>query len=63
MGVKTIAFPAISTGIYGYPKRPAAEIAVRVCGEMADGCGLERVEFVCFDEATAGVYEELLAPA
>jgi O-acetyl-ADP-ribose deacetylase (regulator of RNase III) len=59
-GVKTIAFPAISTGIYGYPRRPAAEIAVRVCREMADACGVERVEFCCFDEQTAETYEQLL---
>jgi O-acetyl-ADP-ribose deacetylase (regulator of RNase III) len=58
--VKTIAFPAISTGIYGYPKRPAAEIALRVCREMVDACGVERVEFCCFDEETAEVYEQVL---
>ena len=57
-GAKTIAFPAISTGIYGYPSRPAAEIAVRVCREMADACGVERVEFCCFDEGTAEIYEQ-----
>ena len=59
-GAKSIAFPAISTGIYGYPSKPAAEIAVRVCREMADACGVERVEFCCFDEGTARVYEQLL---
>jgi O-acetyl-ADP-ribose deacetylase (regulator of RNase III) len=59
-GVKTMAFPAISTGIYGYPKAPAAEIAVRVCRELADECGVERVEFCCFDEATAEIYERVL---
>ncbi|HTV09254.1 MAG TPA: O-acetyl-ADP-ribose deacetylase [Candidatus Aquilonibacter sp.] len=59
-GVKTIAFPAISTGIYGYPKRPAAEIAVRVCRETADACGVQRVEFCCFDEETAEIYEQVL---
>lgn len=58
--VKTIAFPAISTGIYGYPRRPAAEIAVRVCREMGDASGVERVEFSCFDEETAEIYEQLL---
>lgn len=56
-GVRTIAFPAISTGIYGYPKRPAAEIAMRVCREMAQASG---VEFCCFDEQTAEIYEQVL---
>lgn len=59
-GIKTMAFPAISTGIYGYPKEPAAEIAVRVCRELADECGVERVEFCCFDETTAAIYERVL---
>ena len=59
-GVKTMAFPAISTGVYRYPKGPAAEVAVRVCREMAEGCGVERVQFCCFDEAMAVVYERAL---
>jgi O-acetyl-ADP-ribose deacetylase (regulator of RNase III) len=59
-GAKTIAFPAISTGIYGYPKEPAAEIAVRVCREMAEACGVQHVEFCCFDEGTAVIYERVL---
>jgi O-acetyl-ADP-ribose deacetylase (regulator of RNase III) len=59
-GAKSIAFPAISTGIYGYPSQPAAEIAVRVCRELADACGVERVEFCCFDERTAEIYEQSL---
>jgi O-acetyl-ADP-ribose deacetylase (regulator of RNase III) len=59
-GVKTIAFPAISTGIYRYPRREAAEIAMRVCRTMAEACGVERVEFCCFDEETAEIYEQEL---
>ena len=59
-GVKSIAFPAISTGIYGYPKGDAARVAVGVCRELAEGSGVELVEFVCFDERTAEVYERLL---
>ena len=59
-GARSIAFPAISTGIYGYPSRPAAEIAVGVCRELAASCGVERVEFCCFDEATAEIYDQLL---
>ena len=35
-------------------------IAIRVCRESAAVCGLERVEFCCFDEVTAGIYEQLL---
>jgi O-acetyl-ADP-ribose deacetylase (regulator of RNase III) len=61
--VRTIAFPAISTGIYHFPKGPAAQIAVRECREHADGAGVELVEFVCFDEATAMVYERVLGEA
>lgn len=59
-GARSVAFPAISTGIYGYPKQPAAETAVRVSREMAKGSGVERVEFVCFDEGTATLYERVL---
>ena len=61
--VKRLAFPALSTGIYGYPKGPAAQIAVTTCRELADSCGVETVEFVCFDEATAAIYERLLQQA
>ena len=59
--VKTIAFPAISTGIYGFPRQSAAQIAVRTVKELADTSGLERVFFCCFDEDTAKIYEHLLA--
>jgi O-acetyl-ADP-ribose deacetylase (regulator of RNase III) len=61
--VKSIAFPAISTGIYDFPKEPAAKIAVRECREHADAAGVELVEFVCFDEATAVIYERALGEA
>ncbi len=60
-GVRSIAFPAISTGIYGYPKEAAAEIAVKTCRGFADGNGVEVVEFVCFDSGTAALYEERCA--
>ena len=51
---RSIAFPAISTGVYGYPKEEAAEIAVRtVTAFLTRYNPLERVLFVCFDEETA----------
>jgi O-acetyl-ADP-ribose deacetylase (regulator of RNase III) len=57
---RSLAFPAISTGIYGYPVKEAAEIAVKTCVEAVDGTGVELVEFVCFSEATSSAYEALL---
>jgi O-acetyl-ADP-ribose deacetylase (regulator of RNase III) len=59
--VKSVAFPAISTGIYGFPKRRAAEIAVREVQTYAGE--IESVVFVCFDSETANIYRELLSPA
>ncbi len=58
LGAKSIAFPAISTGVYGYPKRAAAEIAVRVLSAAATG--VEVATLVAFDDETRSLYEELL---
>ncbi|MDH3644828.1 MAG: O-acetyl-ADP-ribose deacetylase [Gammaproteobacteria bacterium] len=55
----SIAFPAISTGIFGYPLEAAARVAVdTVVGFEATH--LEEVRFVCFDAQTADVYRQLL---
>ena len=59
---KSIAFPAISTGIYRFPKQQAAEIAVRTVHEHFETSGVERVLFCCFDESTADIYEKILSP-
>ena len=55
--IKTIAFPAISCGIYGYPVKDAALIAVETAIEILDAGPLpEKVIFACFDDATRDAY-------
>jgi len=57
----TIAFPAISTGVYSYPPDQAAAIAVRECREFGrQHAWPENVIFACFDAGTAGLYSRLL---
>ena len=58
--VKSIAFPAISTGIYGFPAERAARIAVDTVRTHADICEVQAVKFVCFDGNTYSVYRSLL---
>jgi O-acetyl-ADP-ribose deacetylase (regulator of RNase III) len=62
VGATSIAFPAISTGIFGYPARAAAEVAVTTVTATAHdhGGALEIVRLVAFDEATFRTYRELL---
>jgi O-acetyl-ADP-ribose deacetylase len=60
-GARSIAFPAISTGIFGYPRRAAAEVAVAATRAAAHDIELEVVRFVAFDTETWRDYEELLA--
>ena len=56
-GLRSMAFPAISTGIYGYPKEAAADIAVREVRLIGMP---EHVIFCCFDADTADVYREIV---
>ena len=60
--IKTIAFPAISTGVYRFPPDRAARIAVReVRSFLRDNPSIEKVMFVCFGSAARGAYEQALA--
>ena len=61
--IHSIAFPAISTGVYGYPKREAAQVAVDTLKEwLSNNPEYEiRIVLVGFDEGTCSIYRELLA--
>lgn len=64
-GASSIAFPGISTGVYGYPVDAAARIAVEATrGFVRDNAGsLEEVVFCCFSASDLAVYESLLESA
>lgn len=59
--IETIAFPNISTGVYGFPKKSAAEIAVRVVKDyISKNKYPKKVMFVCFDDENYEIYKEKL---
>lgn len=64
LGVKTVAFPAISTGVYSYPQEEAARIAVRTVrrflAETGDGSVIEEVRLVCFSAGSADLHRAAL---
>jgi len=61
-GVRTLAFPAISTGIYGFPLERATRIAVReVLAFLEKTPALEKVLFVCFDSRACNCYQRVLS--
>jgi O-acetyl-ADP-ribose deacetylase (regulator of RNase III) len=60
-GLKSIAFPCISTGIFGYPQEQAAVVAIQAVKDALPIClSLESVIFCCFSERDLQIYQNLL---
>ncbi len=60
-GLKTVAFPAISTGVYGYPKEQACRIAVSETAAFLNAHPeIQEVTFVCFTDGDVSVYERVM---
>ncbi|MBO8157078.1 MAG: O-acetyl-ADP-ribose deacetylase [Bacillaceae bacterium] len=61
-GLCTVAFPNISTGVYDYPKKEAANVAIQTVRDFTkENEGLEKVIFVCFDDENYQLYSEHLS--
>ncbi len=61
-GLRTVAFPNISTGVYGYPKRQAATVAIATVRAFLEAHpdAIDEVRFVCFDDENYRLYREML---
>ena len=59
-GLRSIAFPNISTGVYGFPKEPAARIAILTVREFLEARPEMEVSFFCFDAENYAIYQSLL---
>ena len=60
LGLKTIAFPNISTGIYRFPKQLAAQLAFKVINdELKQSQSVQEVVFICFDDENFNIYQLL----
>jgi O-acetyl-ADP-ribose deacetylase (regulator of RNase III) len=61
-GLRTVAFPAISCGVYGYPLGAAVAVAVRECGNaMRDEAAFDSIVFACFGADALAAYETALS--
>lgn len=59
--LKTIAFPNISTGVYGYPKEKAADVAIKTVKDfLASDNSIEQVIFTVFDDENYSIYQKIL---
>ncbi|WP_430816981.1 O-acetyl-ADP-ribose deacetylase [Carboxylicivirga sp. RSCT41] len=58
--LQSIAFPNISTGVYGYPKSDAARVAINAVKSFKSNV-ITKVVFVCFDDANHQIYQQLLS--
>ncbi len=61
LGARTVAIPAISTGVYGYPPELAARVAISTLHDLAPASPVDRVTLVAFDAATLSRYQQLLS--
>ncbi|HWR60945.1 MAG TPA: O-acetyl-ADP-ribose deacetylase, partial [Clostridia bacterium] len=60
--IRTVAFPNISTGVYGFPRERASKIAVRTVADyLGSSEAIDKVIFVCFDEENYRLYSKLLS--
>jgi O-acetyl-ADP-ribose deacetylase (regulator of RNase III) len=58
--IRSIAFPNISTGIYGFPKDKAAEIAISAVSSCNQKEAIDKIEFICYDNENFDFYRQLL---
>ncbi|MGI9624740.1 MAG: macro domain-containing protein [Acidimicrobiales bacterium] len=58
---RSMAFPNVSTGVYGFPKPRAANVAIETVVDAVRGSGMEQIVFVCFDQVNLDLYLDLLA--
>ncbi|MDF0720044.1 O-acetyl-ADP-ribose deacetylase [Kaistella sp. PBT33-4] len=59
-GCKSVAFPNISTGVYGFPKERAARIAVTAAQDFVHDRSIGKIIFVCFDDENYKLYQNIL---